>query len=220
MEVRYLGHACFEVVKRGGAAGNVTVVTDPFDPKMVGLALKKNLAADLVLVSHGHGDHNFLGAVSGDPYVVAGPGEYEVKGVKVIGVPTFHDGEQGTNRGKNNVYSFEIDGVNFCHLGDLGHPLSQEQLPAIGKVDVLFVPVGGFYTIDAQEAVQVVTQLEPLVVVPMHYRQPGMSASFAALAEVGEFIKEFGKPSRSEAVLKIDKNSLPPELEIVVLERS
>src|SRR3989338_7900886 len=178
MEVKYLGHSSFEVTKRGGANGNLTVVTDPFDGKMVGLPFKKGIEADLVLISHNHGDHNFTEAIGGTPYIVAGPGEYEVKGVKVTGVASFHDDRMGAERGKNVVYKFEIDGVSFCHLGDLGHIFSEKEVEEIGKVDVLFVPVGGFYTIYPKKAVEVITQLEPLLVIPMHYRVVGLAVSF------------------------------------------
>lgn len=229
MEIKYLGHSSFEINWRRGLGGSVTVVTDPFDPKMVGLSLKKETKADLLLVSHEHADHNFRSGVGGNPFVVAGPGEYEVKGVKVVGVASFHDNEMGKARGKNTIYSFEIGGVFFCHLGDLGQEnLTEEQLSAIGKVDVLFAPVGGFYTIDAKQAVAVVSQLEPLIVIPMHYKVPGLPAGFDKISEVGEFTRELGKPfaaiqdkpSKTEGILKIEKDKLPLELEVVVLERA
>jgi len=217
MEVSYLGHSCFEIKERRGQAGLVTVVIDPFDPNETGLVLKKGVTADVLLVTHDHFDHNFVSGVSGSPYVISGPGEYEVKGVKVLGIKSWHDEESGGRRGKNTIYSFVIGGVSFCHLGDLGTTLTDAQIEEIGKVDVLFIPVGGVYTVDPKKAVEVATQLEPLVVVPMHYKASGKNE---VLHDVSEFVREFGKPQKTEASLKITKESLPLELEVVVLEKS
>lgn len=218
MEISYLGHSCFEIKDRRGQGGLMTVVTDPFDAKMVGMPFKKQVNADLVLISHGHGDHNFTEVISGEPYVVCGPGEYEVKEVKIFGVGSFHDDKNGTERGKNTIYSFEIDGVRLCHLGDLGTSLTDSQVEQIGKVDILFIPVGGTYTIDPKKAVEVATALEPLIVIPMHYKASGMSKAFDELHGVEDFVREFGKTQKNETVLKITKDKLPLELEVVVLE--
>ncbi|MCL5004037.1 MAG: MBL fold metallo-hydrolase [Patescibacteria group bacterium] len=221
MEVTYLGHSCFKVDERRGQNGSVSLIVDPYDAGMVGFGLKKGLTADLVLVTHSHGDHNFVSAVSGSPFVIAGPGEYEVKGVKVTGVKSFHDEQEGKQRGLNTIYSWLMGGVSFCHLGDLGQVLSDNQINEIGKVDVLFVPVGGFYTIDAKKAIEVVNQLEPLVVVPMHYKRTELSANLQkVLAPVSDFTKEFGQSVKSETVLKVAKDSLPLEMEVIVLEKS
>lgn len=217
MEVSYLGHSCFEIKERRGSGGVVAVVVDPYDPKVTGLTLKKNLSADVVLVTHEHKDHNYLEGVSGNPYVIRGPGEYEVKEVKILGVKSYHDETNGTERGKNTIYSFVISGVSFCHLGDLGTTLTDAQVEEIGKVDVLFVPVGGVYTIDPKKAVEVATKLEPLVVIPMHYKTPGKNE---VLRDVSDFVREFGKPQKTETVYKITKESLPLEVEVVVLEKS
>lgn len=223
MEISYLGHSCFEIKDRRSQSGLVTVVIDPFDPKMMGLPFKKQISADLVLVSHDHSDHNFTSAISGQPYVVSGPGEYEVKEVKIFGVSSFHDEKEGLERGRNTIYSFEIDGVRLCHLGDLGTSLTDTQLEQIGKVDILFIPVGGTYTIDPKKAVEVATALEPLIVIPMHYKVPGLPAqagmkAFETLHGVEDFVREFGKTQKNETVLKITKDKLPLELEVVVLE--
>lgn len=219
MEISYLGHASFLIEAKTGS-GKVKIVLDPYDPKMVGLPFKK-VEANLVLVSHDHGDHNRSDQIGGDPYLISGPGEYEVKGVKVTGIPSFHDEAQGTKRGKNTIYVLEAEGIFVCHLGDLGHSLSDEQVSLIGKVDVLLVPVGGFYTLDAPQALAVVSQLEPLIVVPMHYKVPGLSKSLEVLADVSDFLKEVGQEASREKILKIEKNSLPQEeMRVVVLERS
>lgn len=220
MEISYLGHSCFEIKARRGQGGWVTVVTDPYDAKMVGLPIRKQIGADLLLVSHEHGDHNYRQAVGGNPYVVAGPGEYEVRGIKVVGLDSFHDEEGGQKRGKNTIYTFEVDGLSLCHLGDLGTTLTDSQVEQIGKVDILFIPVGGVFTIDPKKAVEVATHLEPLIVIPMHYKQPGLNKSFDGLFGVEDFVKEFGKPQKNETVFKVSKDKLPLELEVVVLERS
>ncbi len=217
MEISYLGHSCFEIKDKRGQGGLVTVVVDPFDPKVTGLALKKGVSADVLLITHDHPDHNFISAISGSPYVISGPGEYEVKGVKVMGIKSWHDEEEGAKRGKNTIYTFVIGGVSFCHLGDLGTTLTDAQVEEIGKVDVLFVPVGGTYTLDPKKAVEVATKLEPLIVVPMHYKTPGKNE---VLHDVSDFVREFGKPQKTEESLKITKETLPLELEVVVLEKS
>ena len=193
------------------------MVVDPYDPKITGLPLKKGISADVLLITHDHQDHNFVAGVSGNPYVISGPGEYEVKEVKVIGVKSFHDEKEGAERGRNTVYSFVVGGVSFCHLGDLGTALTDAQVEEIGKVDVLFVPVGGTYTLDPKKAAEVATQLEPLIVIPMHYKTPGKNED---LHDVSDFVREFGKPQKTETTLKVSKDSLPMELEVVVLEKS
>lgn len=215
MDIYPLGHASFKI--KGKAA---VLLTDPFDPAMVGLKFPKSEEIDIVTVSHDHPDHNFDAGISGEPFVVHGPGEYEVKGVTIIGVPTYHDGSKGEERGTNTVYKFVIDGVNFCHLGDLGHKLTDSQVEAIGDVDILFVPVGGKYTIDAKTAAEVVAQIEPYVVIPMHYQRTGLDPkTFAELEDVSKFLKEMG----AESVEKISKyvtskDKLPENTTVVVLE--
>ena len=217
MEVTYLGHSCFEIKERRGQAGVVTVVVDPFDPKVTGLSLKKGVSADVLLITHNHPDHNFVSGVSGSSYVISGPGEYEVREVKIIGVKSFHDEKGGEERGRNTIYSFVMGGVSFCHLGDLGTALTDAQVEEIGKVDVLFVPVGGTYTVDPKKAVEVATQLEPLIVIPMHYKTTG--GKNESLHDVSDFVREFGKPQKTEPSLKVTKDSLPLELEVIVLEK-
>lgn len=172
MEIYPLGHASFKI--KGKTA---TVVTDPY---------LKAAEADIVTVSHDHLDHNVTAKISGDPFVIAGPGEYEIKGVTVLGIATFHDDKDGAQRGKNVVYKITIDDLRVCHLGDLGHKLTDAQLDALGDVDILLIPVGGKYTIDSKIAAQVVAQIEPLIVVPMHY------GGKLELEPVENFLKEMG----------------------------
>lgn len=219
MEILWLGQSSFLI--RGKSA---KVVTDPYDSKFVGLKLPK-VEAEIVTVTHDHPDHNSVSSViasdGGQPFVIKGPGEYEVKGISVFGVATYHDENKGADRGKNTVYVIEVDGVKICHLGDLGHKLTEEQLQEIGDVDVLLVPVGGFFTIDAKVAVEVVRQLEPLVVVPMHYKVPGLVPMIAEkIVGVEPFLKEMGVESSTPVQkLFLTKDKMPEQLQIVVLER-
>nr|WP_272898447.1 MBL fold metallo-hydrolase [Methanomassiliicoccus luminyensis] len=164
------GHSCFEIRE------SIGVVTDPHDGKSIGI--KPPVArADVVLISHEHFDHNCVRIIKGEPMVMREPGEKTLKGLKVTGIPTFHDKESGDKRGRNTIYVFELDGIRFCHCGDLGHLPSEEQLKAIGTVDILFLPVGGVFTLDGAEAREVVEMVRPRVAVPMHFRLGGLSIS-------------------------------------------
>lgn len=213
MIITYLGRSCFKLQDKLGADG-VTLVTDPFD-KSVGLKVP-NFEADIVTVSHDHVDHNNAGALRGNPFVIDGPGEYEIKGVMIQGVETFHDDKSGAERGANIAYRIEIDDVVVAHLGDLGHALTDEQLEQLGNIDILLIPVGGKHTIDAKKAAEVISQIEPRVVIPMHYRT---SDSGADLDGTEKFLKEIGTQPRSEEKLKISKKDLPQEgMDVVVLE--
>lgn len=206
MEITYLGHSSFKL--KGKTA---TVVTDPFLEKC---------EANIVTVSHPHADHNQISKVSGSPFVIDGGGEYEVKGVSVIGVASWHDDKAGAQRGPNTIYIIEIDGMRVCHLGDLGHKLSDAQLEEIGSVDVVLVPVGGEYTLDATQAGEVVQQLDPWIIIPMHYQQPGLdAATFGKLAGVDSFLKVIGKEVAPVPKLVVTRDKLPEETQVVVLER-
>ncbi len=215
MDILPLGHASFKL--RGKQA---TVVTDPYDGAKIGLKFPKNVEADIITVSHEHPDHNMVSAVSGSPFVVHGAGEYEIKGVSVIGVSTFHDAEGGNVRGRNIAYRIEVDGVRFAHLGDLGHELTSQQLDILDGIDVLFVPVGGFFTIDAKVASAVVSEIEPKIVIPMHYSRTDLNPALVGkLAPVSVFLKEFGKEGIMPVPkLSVSKDKLPAEMQIVVLE--
>ena len=212
MEIKWFGQSCFEL--KGDKA---TLVIDPFEDK-IGLKLPK-LTADIVAVTHDHFDHNNVKAVSGDPFVVNGPGEYEVKGISVSGIPTFHDEKGGQERGENTVYIIEVDGIRICHLGDLGHNLSDAQADLVDGVDILLIPVGGEYTIDAKKASEVTEQIEPRVVIPMHYQVQGL-AGVKGLAKVDDFLSEMGvKDINKKDLLKVKKDKLPQDkTEVVVLK--
>lgn len=209
MEIIHLGHASFKI--RGK---QVSLVTDPFSPAMTGLKFPK-VEADIVTISHSHDDHNQASLVSGTPQIFSGPGEYETKGVKILGVSTFHDALQGSERGQNTVYQIKMDGLTLIHLGDLGHKLETREVEALNGVDILIVPVGGVYTLDGKGAAQVVGQLEPRIVIPMHYQVTGLRFGLEA---VDKFLREMGKEEiKPQPKLVISKDKLPEELEVVVL---
>lgn len=189
MDIIYLGHASFKIRTK-----SAVIVTDPFDPKMVGLKYPL-VEADIVTVSHGHADHNAVDRVTGVRKVIQGPGEYEVSGVSILGYSSFHDKELGATRGKNTIYVFEADGLRFAHLGDLGHVLSDELVNQMGEIDVLMIPVGGFFTIGPKEASDVVSKIDPYFVLPMHYKVDGLNPQISEkLESVDSFIKEIGMP--------------------------
>lgn len=215
MDITYLGHSSFKL--RGKQA---TVVTDPFTTSMVGLPFPKHTTADIVTVSHDHEDHNAASAIEGNPFIISGPGEYEVKGVGVVGLGVYHDDAGGAKRGKNTIYRIEIDGISVVHLGDIGHELSVSEVDSLDGIDVLFVPVGGIYTIDAATAVKVVGEVEPFIVIPMHYMVAGLDQkTFAGLSGVDAFLKEMGKSDVTPLPkLSITKDKLPEEMQVVVLE--
>jgi len=174
------------------------------------------LEADLVLVTHQHPGHNYAKAVTGEPRVVAGPGEYEVAGVFATGIASFHDESSGEVRGKNTIYMIEMDGLSLCHLGDLGHMLTSKTVGELGKVDVLMVPVGGATTLDAAAAAEVVRKLGPKIVTPMHYKTPAVGRE---LAPVDNFLKEMGvKDVAPQARLSVSSGNLPQGLQVVLLE--
>jgi L-ascorbate metabolism protein UlaG (beta-lactamase superfamily) len=185
VQVQWFGHSYFLITSSKGLA----VAIDPFD-KRVGYPVPK-VKADIVAVTHRHFDHDAVGNVGGNPEVLIEPrGERTVKGASFKAVKTFHDDEEGRLRGPNTVICFEIDGIRFCHLGDLGHELSARQAREIGAVDILFIPVGGNYTIDADQAAMVVAQLKPRIAVPMHYRTARTSTSLS-ISGADRFVAQF-----------------------------
>lgn len=207
MEIIHLGHSSFKLIGK-----DLTIVADPFDAAKVGLKFPRT-EADVVTVSHDHPDHNATGEVRGEFVCFDTPGEYEIKNAEIVGTASFHDAKQGGELGQNTIFSYEIDGINVCHLGDLGAPLSSDQLEKIDGVDILMIPVGGKYTIGAKEAAKVISEIEPKIVIPMHYRVGKMTD----LDSVDSFVKEIGKTPKKKDSLKIQKKDLPEELEVYVL---
>jgi L-ascorbate metabolism protein UlaG (beta-lactamase superfamily) len=209
MEITWLGHSCFRL--KGKQA---TIITDPFSPG-IGYVLGKQ-SAQIVTVSHAHSDHSYVQGISGEPKIINGPGEYEISGVMTIGVQTYHDSEHGVNKGKNTAFFMEIDEVKVCHLGDLGHVLTTEQVARLNGVDVLMIPVGGVTTIDATHAAEVIRSLEPKIVIPMHYKTEALKME---LAPIDQFLKEMGvKEIIPQPKLLVTKANLPLSLQVVLLE--
>ncbi|MFO0704078.1 MAG: MBL fold metallo-hydrolase [Patescibacteria group bacterium] len=186
MEIKYIAHSSFIIKTK-----NATVVTDPYAPS-IGVKFPRT-EADIVTISHDHSDHNNLKALDGSPTVFDWPGEYEVKNVAVIGIQTFHDDEKGAKRGVNVMYKFTTEGLNILHCGDLGHTLDDKTIEAIGPVDILMIPVGGVYTIDAEKAVAVARRVDPYIIIPMHFASPKLDQkTFGELDPVEAFVQAFG----------------------------
>jgi L-ascorbate metabolism protein UlaG (beta-lactamase superfamily) len=209
MEITWLGHSCFRLKGKG-----VTVVTDPFD-KTSGYQLGK-MTADIVTISHEHPQHSNACGIGGNPKVLRGPGEYEIVGVFTYGIQTFHDNEKGLKRGKNTIYLMAIDEIKVCHLGDLGHMLSAALVEEISDTDILLVPVGGRSTIDASTAAEIMSLVQPRIVIPMHYKT---GATTAQLDTLDNFLKEVGLKEISPLPkLTISKAALPIETQVTVLD--
>lgn len=207
---RWFGQACFEI------KNSVTVVTDPHDGGSIGLK-QPNIKGDIVSVSHRHFDH-----ASGrelvskkDTEVMEGSGKLEVKGIEVEGIESFHDKAEGDKRGENTIFVFELDDFRICHLGDLGHKLSDEKIEEIKPVDILLIPVGGNYTIDAQEAVDVVKDLEPEIVMPMHYKVKCLEVNISSEEKFLQLVKDEGWEIEEKDKAKV--KSLPEERKVIKL---
>lgn len=204
-----MGHACFRLKGK-----DATIVTDPYE-RSLGLGTL-NQKAEIVTVSHDSPHHNAISAVKGEPYVVTGPGEYEVKGVFVTGVWSYADDANGAERGRNTIFLFHLDDLVVCHLGALGHTLTPQQVEAIGNVNVLLVPVGGFTSLTAAKATEVISQIEPNIVIPMHYSTGRESVELDTL---DKFTKEMGlKEWTPQDKLSIKASELDETTRVVILE--
>ncbi len=209
MEITWLGHSCFKLKSKNG-----TVITDPFDDS-IGYQRGK-LSANIVTVSHNHPGHNFTSCIEGEPKLITGPGEYEIGGIFIYGVSTFHDNKKGEERGKNTTYLIEIDDIKICHLGDLGHIPTAAQLDDISDIDVLLIPIGGNSTINAAIAIELVNIVTPRIVIPMHYKT---DVSTKNLDLPDQFLKEMGiKEVTPVPKLNITKSTMPIDMQTVVLD--
>ena len=210
MKIKWLGHASFLITSAAG----IRIITDPYQTKP-GLDYGEiNEAADIVTISHEHADHNHAAAVRGNPQVLRGTAE--AKGISFRSIPVHHDSAGGTQRGKNTIFCFTVDGVKVCHLGDLGHALSDKQAAEVGEVDVLLAPVGGFFTVDAATASRIGEQLKARVIIPMHFRN---SKCTFPISEVDEFLagkQQVTRSESSEAEFRADE--LPASTQIIVLK--
>jgi L-ascorbate metabolism protein UlaG (beta-lactamase superfamily) len=209
MEIDWFGHACFRLRGKEG-----TVITDPYS-KEIGLSFARP-RGDIVTISHNHPGHNFEKGVKGEPKLIHRPGEYEIKNIFITGIATAHDKKGGKERGANIAYLFDMDGLTIAHLGDLGHIPTQAQVEAFGNVNILLIPVGGVSTIGAGEAAEIVAMLEPQIVIPMHFAHPDLAFKLDAPTR---FFKEMGiKPPAEIPSLKVTRDSLPEETQVVLLE--
>lgn len=215
MKIAWYGQACFRLMVKTNNGNKITIITDPFS-KEIGLTPPRG-GTDIVLISHDHYDHNNIKTVSGEPFIIEGPGEYDVKGVFIKGIYSFHDNSKGEERGVNTIYVVEAEDMKICHLGDLGQKeLSSNQLDKIGEVDILMVPVGGVYTINGSEAIQIINQVEPSIVIPMHYKIPRLNIK---LNNVDKFLEEIGVKKETLEEFSVQKKDLTEEeMKVVVMK--
>lgn len=215
MKIKWIGHSCFLIT---GAAGG-TLITDPYDAEHYGDTLTYapvDEAAGAVTLSHHHSDHGHAAAVRGEPIIISTPGSHEAAGMTIRGVPVFHDDQAGSQRGDVTAFCISDGEISLCHVGDLGHELSAEQAEAIGAVDVLLIPVGGFYTIDAASATRVWQQLMPAVTIPMHFRNDKCHFQIETVEPFLAGKPDVERPGVSEIALA--KDNLPRRPKIIVLE--
>ena len=217
MKIKWYGHAAFLITSDQGTK----IMIDPYEPGAFGGQLsygKIRDQVDLVLTSHDHADHNYTKDLPGTPQIVKGSGSKTAKGISIKGISTFHDPSKGSERGANTIFTFKIDNIKLCHLGDLGHLLSDKELAEIGPVDILLIPVGGFFTIDPNEATRVAEQIKPKILIPMHFKTA--KCGFP-IAPVEDFLKGKSNAKRTKtSEVTIDKATLPQQMEIVVLEHA
>lgn len=196
MKIKWLGHACFIIE----CAGQV-IVCDPFDDRLGYPPVRGQ--ADIVTVSHDHYDHNAAGLLAGQPLIVKQAGEFQAGDIKICGIESFHDQQEGSQRGNNIIFKITAENLNLVHLGDLGHILKPQQIDQLGRVDILLIPVGGVYTVDAGGAREIVEQVKPSIVIPMHYKTPAISLPIAPVeAFISKYdqvvIKPFAEVSTAE----------------------
>ena len=209
IKIRWHGHACFEI------SDSTTIVTDPHDGSSIGIK-PPNVKADIVLVTHDHYDHNKVKAVEKEGTRVIRGGNESINGIEIESFKAYHDKEKGSKRGEIAMFKFTVDGITFCHVGDLGHVIDDETAEKIGHVDILFIPVGGTFTIDAEEAIEVCKKINPKVVVPMHYKIGGLSLP---IERVEPFLENAGRNCEIRHVaneIEIEKEDLPEETEVWV----
>jgi L-ascorbate metabolism protein UlaG (beta-lactamase superfamily) len=214
MKIKWYGHASFLLTSKDG----VKVITDPYESGAFGGALSYGKIpdeADVVTVSHDHADH-YTSPLKGKPHIINKEGKFTIKGIEFIGIPTFHDTSEGKERGKNLLFCFTIDGIKVCHCGDLGHRLSKEEVGKVGKVDLLLIPVGGFYTLEPPDAVKVCQDINPKMIIPMHYKTEKCNFPIVDAEEFLKGWKEIKRMTSSE--MELEASKLPPRTEVITLE--
>lgn len=210
MIITWLGHSYFKIETK-----NKTIAIDPYSEDSTGLKPPR-FKADILLISHNHEDHNNKKAILGEPFVLEGLGEVEIDGIFIVGIPSYHDSASGKYRGINTIFIIYAEDLKICFLGDLGEKnLKEESLEKVANSDILIIPIGGNYTIDAEEAISIINQIEPKIVIPMHYKIPGLKIK---LDSEEKFIKAFSKKPEILDKLVIRKTQLPPETKIVFLK--
>lgn len=219
MEITYLGHSCFKLKNKEG----MIVIMDPFKTEDTGLAFPKDVA-DIVTISHDHGDHNNLEAITGpvtrsSTFVVDKEGEYEIGGVEIAATKMYHDKVEGVERGKNIIMHIRMDGINVLHLGDLGHSLSEAQIEKIGSVDVLMAGVGGVTSLEIDEMMELIKDIQPSFVIPMHYKVPGMKEEWSVKHTLEDFLDKNKFLVAGEPVhkIKIEEGSLPDDTQVLIM---
>jgi len=219
MQIIWHGHAFFQIITNRGKEEKLTIAIDPFS-KEIGLRVP-SFEANILLVTHDHYDHNNVKAIRGTPFLIDSPGEYEIKGVFIQGIPAHHDKSQGKERGGVTIYTIEAEGIKLCHLGDFGQKeLSADQVEKIGDCDVLMIPVGGVYTISGQEAAKAISQIEPKIVIPMHYQLPKLKLK-SKLESLDKFLKTMGqKGIAPQPKLVIKGKDLPDEKTRIIVLKS
>ena len=204
MKIKWNGHASFTIT----AADGTVLVTDPYDPNGYDGALQYAAVtdrADGALVSHDHADHNYVQGLTGDPQVIKGSGS--INNIEIKGIKTFHDETGGSERGTNVVFIMKVDGINICFCGDLGHQLTDEQINKAGKIDILLVPVGGFFTLDAEGASKLVDAVKPKLIIPMHYKTSKCGFPISDTEPFLSLMKDVKKLDKSE--IEISSDQLP-----------
>ncbi|MBW6440652.1 MBL fold metallo-hydrolase [Patescibacteria group bacterium] len=206
MNITWYGQSCFKLQSK-----DVSLILDPFDKK-IGLRPPFG-SADIITISHDHYDHNNYKIIKGEPFVIDSEGEFEIKKVFIRGIEACHDNQKGVDRGFNIIYVIEMEDINICHLGDLGQEfLSNNQLEKIGKIDILFIPIGGVFTIDWNSASNIISQIDPRIIIPMHYKLPGVTGDLKKLDDNEKFCKEHGISSKDiMEKFSIRKKDLPQE---------
>lgn len=209
MNITWYGQSCFKLESKG-----LSILIDPFK-KEIGLKPPR-LNDNIYLITHDHFDHNNIEGVGPEAFIISGPGEYEKSGVYVEGIKSYHDNLEGKERGLNTIYTIKFEEIKLCHLGDLGqYKLTDGQIESIGDIDILFIPIGGVYTIDAVQATEIVKEIEPKIIIPMHYHIPGLNIKIDGPQK---FIKEIGLKPEEIEVYKINKKTLPAEeIQLVML---
>ncbi len=215
MQITYYGQSCFRI-----KSGEASLLIDPFDPKFVGLTFFPKTTADIVLVSHEHSDHNDLSRLKNqDFFLINAPGEYEVKGISVVGLPSFHDKQKTI---PNIIYIIEAEGIRVCHLGDLGHLLDNKQLDQIDGIDVLLIKAGDKKNslLTLGETIKLINQIEPAYVIPMHYQDSQMNLEkWQNLIKLEDFLKEYGSEGEKVDKLLVNKANLPEDTKLIILEK-